>query len=119
MKLVRELGNFKQSHNGPQKNGTFWALKTHNDLPGKSPCIEADLEYLLKCGKVWIQNVSRTGWKQIINIDELPKFSSKLVDDYYGCTSRIIVQPFLPEFYFVPTSWRGKRFLRRAINRAN
>ena len=119
MKLIRELATFPQLHIGPHPGGTFWALKGHNDLPRRGRMMEAELDYLLRCGQVWIQSVTRPdGWIEIKSRDDLPQFSSRWVDDYNACTSRAIVSPFMPEFYFIPFSWRGQRFLRRAERRA-
>lgn len=119
MKLIRELGDFPKLHKGPKAGGCFWALKTHNDLPKETILIEADLGYLLKVGKVWFQNCQKpNGWKEIKKVSNVPSFNSYLVDDYDRCISYVVFEPFLVEFYFLPTSWRGKRFLKRAETRA-
>ena len=110
----------KHAHKGPVPGGVFFAHRDFNDLAsywGREVSF-ADLPYLLRTGRVWIQDVERPDlhpWREIRNLKEVPTF--RRVDASTADSVAIEALPFLPEFYFVPKNWRGARFLRRSALR--
>ena len=121
MQLVRHWNlpeSCRMVHLGPMPGGTFWALAGAHDLP-PGPMSSADLNHLLKWGRVWMQDVRRPGtWTEIRSVEDVPKFRVEIRDDYEAVNTYMVVLPFMPEFYFVPTSAKGNLFLRRARARA-
>lgn len=121
MQLVRHWGlppHLKNVHLGPVPGGTFWALAGAHDLP-PGPVSYADLPHLLHWGRVWMQNAQRPGsWVEIRSVADVPTFRVEFQDDYDAVMTYIVVRPFMPEFYFVPTTAKGHLFLRRAQARA-
>lgn len=118
MALIRHVDlpqNCKRVVNGPVAGGTFWALARANDLP-PGPKAYADVPFLLKNGTLWVTDAQASRpWQQVTT---LPKFTRQGVDDYDACSSGIVVTPYLPQFYWVPSNVRGARFLKRAHYRA-
>ncbi len=122
MKLVRVWdipAQDKKEHSGPIPGGTFWALYGGNDLYPSYAVSFADMAYLLKYGRLWIQDIANPGtWEEIVDSTSLPSFTPRWTDQYEEVSSNITVTPFMPEFYYVPTAFRGHRFIQRAANRA-
>lgn len=123
MRLVRSIdvpASRKSRHLGPVAGGSFWAIAGLNDLPACHRVASADAAYLLRYGALFIQDaVHPAGWTQISSAKELRQFRLSVVDgSMVDETLRISVVPFLPELYFVPRSWRGRRAVRRAQHRA-
>ena len=78
------------------------------------PTAHADLAYLLRVGTVWVTDAhGLRPWAKVEGA--LPNFSASWSDE----AERFVVTPFLPQFYFVPRGFRGRRFVRRAFNRAH
>jgi len=122
MVLIRVIKNFRIAHRGPEPNGTFWALKGFNDIEAPwERMIEARINRLLQYGRLWMQDAEKNdGWIEIRHEDELPSFKVHYYDDYDGCTTRMSVIPFMPEFYFVPflpyQEWADRTFLRNTLS---
>lgn len=101
----------KRLIDGPAPGGTFWAWARAHDLP-PGPKAYADVPFLIRHGTLWVTDAwASRPWQQVTH---LPKFTRQGVDNYDACSSGIVVTPYLPQFYWIPRSVRGIRFLNRA-----
>lgn len=103
----------------PQDAGTvtglFFALASGHDLPYGSKLISADVVQLLKHGSLWIGKAgTNPDWQRVTKISDLPKFKPFGYDDYDSCMSGTAVMPYMPQFFWVPRNWRGKRIFNRS-----
>lgn len=121
MKLIRNVNlpsTVKRRIDGPMTGGTFWALDGAHDLP-PGPMAFGDMAFMVANGKVWMTDAIATmAWTPIHKVADVPAFDSRFVDDFDGMRVTLDVAPFMPQFYFVPTNRRGRRFLDRTTNRA-
>lgn len=111
----------RRQHDGPVAGGTFWALAAANDLPLGGPIAHADPVAMLRHGRIWWQDATRPGtWQPVTSAAQVAKLQrqarASLRDDWQGCTARL---EFVPEFYFAPRNWRGRRLVDRATARAH
>ena len=117
MRLIRWVtGSIPNIHPGPIPGGTFWALDGAHDLPiyGESVAY-ADPGYLMRHGSLWMQDVLHPGsWEPVTDLTQLAGFHTRYVGHYEGMD--IWVEPYQPEFYYVPCTFRGARAIRRAHN---
>ena len=128
MTLLRLWGlasHKKNIHQGPVPGGVFFCHRDYHDfnpyVHGSLGVSFADLSFLLKTGRVWMQDAERPqdhlSWQEITSPADLPKFRKIDCSNYDHVAEAIV--PFLPEFYYVPKNFRGRRFLRRSENRAD
>lgn len=107
---------------GPEPGGTFWCLQGGNDLPPYSNIniAVAELGQLLRRCRVWVKEAGEGAnlWKELFSVGDLPEFSYKWRGDYDSLTARLVVSPFMPEFYVLPKSGNGRRQLGRSLRRA-
>ncbi|MDH4330908.1 MAG: hypothetical protein OEV93_05175 [Candidatus Moranbacteria bacterium] len=122
MKLIRSwsIPDYKKKfENGPKSGGFFMCLKRFNDLPLNHQVSEHELGFLLNTGEVFMKDSQARGgsWTKIECVQDVKKRNfnfTSLFRDY----EVILVAPFMPEFYYVPKNFRGKRHMRRSPNRA-
>lgn len=110
----------KRLRNGPCAGGTFWALGGLIAYPAEHRVARADAGYLLKHGDLYFQPTTQAdAWVKAGSLDDLRQFRRIVVDgSLVDGTGYVTALPFLPEFYYVPRSWRGRRAVERAHRRA-
>ena len=120
MQLIRRWdinSHHKNIHLGPMAGGIFLAAKDANDMSYVNKKVSYhELSFLMKTGQVFIHDAEKNDEWQEIAQNTLPKFSSKYVYREFG--QELIFLPYLPEFYYVPTSGRGRRHLGRSATKA-
>lgn len=110
----------KMSHLGPCPGGWFFAHETCNDLPGDGSWTSVhDLAWMLDHGRVWVANAEREiqEWTEIRSVGDLPTFKWGGHDDYGACTTTFGVYPYMPEFYWLPSSDESRKALRKDAQR--
>lgn len=119
MRLARSIDihpSQRRVHAGPVAGGTFWALDGLNDLPTDHRLAKADASYLILHGNLYVQDATRPGtWSPVRDV-----IFHRVVQDgsLVDGTFLVSVRPYLPELYYSPKTWRGRRAIRRAIQRA-
>jgi len=101
-----------------QDEGVFLAMDGINDLRilGQNPVYVkyANLDHLLKVGKVWVGKAGvDPEWMEIRSVKDLPKFAVYVIEDYDACAAKIDAAPYMPQFFFTPTNFRGRKTLKR------
>ena len=94
---------------GPCPDGFFMALNNFHDMPIAGRRVSYhDVEFLVRYGELYMSGPSGQ-WTRIHDVSDVPNFEI----GFNG-----VILPFMPEFYYVPTSWRGHRHMRRARQRS-
>lgn len=106
--LIRVKGlNIQQLHKPPCDNGFFFALEDANDLPlyhvEDWQIIKIPVTDAIKIGRLYMQNAENAnGWVLIKNVADMPDFTNEIDEDYDAASSRTVITPYMPEFYFIP-----------------
>lgn len=112
----------KMSHLGPCVGGLFFAHAVHNDLPGAGSWTSVhDLAWMLDHGRVWMANAEAEAeaqeWTEIHSVEDLPVFESEIHEVWDSCSCTLSVYPYMPEFYWLPSSEESRRALRKDAQR--